>query len=150
MHHEIYLSDARKVPAEKWKTVIRHPICADEKYGPGSESTRPLLLGTVKGAQKRMQIFVRKGLTKPGGCSIIFERSTERPTKPKRAAEKPRKKCLTSSRVCGKINKLSAERRTGRTLKIEQYRILVTEPLTCIWTLKNSKKVIHRTQAIAC
>ena len=25
-HHEIYLSDARKVPAEKWKTVIRHPI----------------------------------------------------------------------------------------------------------------------------
>ena len=26
MHHEIYLSDARKVPAEKWKTVIRHPI----------------------------------------------------------------------------------------------------------------------------
>ena len=37
-----------------------------------------------------------------------------------------------------------------RTLKIEQYRILVTEPLTCIWTLKNSKEVIHRTQAIAC
>lgn len=28
MYHEIYLSDARKVPAEKWKTVIRHPICA--------------------------------------------------------------------------------------------------------------------------
>ena len=26
MHHEIYLSDARKVPQEKWKTVIRHPI----------------------------------------------------------------------------------------------------------------------------
>ncbi len=26
MHHEIYLSDARKVPSEKWKTVIRHPI----------------------------------------------------------------------------------------------------------------------------
>ena len=26
MHHEIYLSDARKVPTEKWKTVIRHPI----------------------------------------------------------------------------------------------------------------------------
>jgi hypothetical protein len=26
LHHEIYLSDARKVPAEKWKTVIRHPI----------------------------------------------------------------------------------------------------------------------------
>lgn len=25
-HHEIYLSDARKVPAEKWRTVIRHPI----------------------------------------------------------------------------------------------------------------------------
>lgn len=27
MHHEIYLSDARKVPQEKRKTVIRHPIC---------------------------------------------------------------------------------------------------------------------------
>ena len=26
LHHEIYLSDARKAPPEKWKTVIRHPI----------------------------------------------------------------------------------------------------------------------------
>lgn len=26
LHHEIYMSDARKVPKEKWKTVIRHPI----------------------------------------------------------------------------------------------------------------------------
>ena len=26
MHHEIYLSDARKTAPEKWKTVIRHPI----------------------------------------------------------------------------------------------------------------------------
>ncbi len=26
LHHEIYLSDARKVPSEKRKTVIRHPI----------------------------------------------------------------------------------------------------------------------------
>lgn len=26
LHHEIYLSDARKVPVEKWKTIIRHPI----------------------------------------------------------------------------------------------------------------------------
>lgn len=25
-HHEIYLSDPRKSPPEKWKTVIRHPI----------------------------------------------------------------------------------------------------------------------------
>lgn len=25
-HHEIYLSDARKVAPEKWKTVVRHPI----------------------------------------------------------------------------------------------------------------------------
>lgn len=25
-HHEIYLSDARKIPPERWKTVIRHPI----------------------------------------------------------------------------------------------------------------------------
>ena len=26
LHHEIYLSDARKVEPEKLKTVIRHPI----------------------------------------------------------------------------------------------------------------------------
>ena len=26
LHHEIYLSDARRVPPEKWKTVIRHPV----------------------------------------------------------------------------------------------------------------------------
>ena len=26
LHHEIYLSDARKVAPEKRKTVIRHPI----------------------------------------------------------------------------------------------------------------------------
>lgn len=25
-HHEIYLSDPRKTPPEKWKTIIRHPI----------------------------------------------------------------------------------------------------------------------------
>ncbi|MBQ2862335.1 MAG: GyrI-like domain-containing protein, partial [Oscillospiraceae bacterium] len=28
MHHEIYLSDPRKTPEEKRKTVIRHPIAA--------------------------------------------------------------------------------------------------------------------------
>ncbi|MGN0348249.1 MAG: GyrI-like domain-containing protein [Roseburia sp.] len=26
LHHEIYISDARKIAPEKWKTVIRHPI----------------------------------------------------------------------------------------------------------------------------
>lgn len=26
LHHEIYLSDVRKVAPERWKTVIRHPI----------------------------------------------------------------------------------------------------------------------------
>lgn len=26
LHHEIYLSDARRVLPEKWKTIIRHPI----------------------------------------------------------------------------------------------------------------------------
>ncbi len=26
LHHEIYLSDVRRVAPEKWKTVIRHPI----------------------------------------------------------------------------------------------------------------------------
>ena len=29
LHHEIYLSNARKVSPEKWKTVIRHPIRKD-------------------------------------------------------------------------------------------------------------------------
>lgn len=28
LHHEIYLSDARRVTPENWKTVIRHPIRA--------------------------------------------------------------------------------------------------------------------------
>ena len=28
-YHEIYLSDARKVVPEKWKTVIRHPMKKD-------------------------------------------------------------------------------------------------------------------------
>ena len=26
LHHEIYLTDARKAAPEKWKTVIRHPV----------------------------------------------------------------------------------------------------------------------------
>jgi hypothetical protein len=26
LHHEIYMSDARKVAPEKWRTVIRHPV----------------------------------------------------------------------------------------------------------------------------
>lgn len=26
LHHEIYLTDARKIAPEKWRTVIRHPI----------------------------------------------------------------------------------------------------------------------------
>ncbi len=26
LHHEIYLSDARKIAPEKWRTVLRHPI----------------------------------------------------------------------------------------------------------------------------
>jgi len=30
LHHEIYLSDPRKTPPEKWKTVIRHPIRRSE------------------------------------------------------------------------------------------------------------------------
>lgn len=31
LHHEIYLSDARKVDPAKWKTVIRHPIRKKDK-----------------------------------------------------------------------------------------------------------------------
>ena len=32
LHHEIYMSDARKVPPDKWKTVIRHPIIPKMLY----------------------------------------------------------------------------------------------------------------------
>ena len=32
LHHEIYLSDARKVAPEKWKTVIRHPIRRKDRH----------------------------------------------------------------------------------------------------------------------
>ncbi|MGN1333488.1 MAG: GyrI-like domain-containing protein [Anaerovoracaceae bacterium] len=32
LHHEIYMSDARKVAPEKWKTVIRHPIRKAEHH----------------------------------------------------------------------------------------------------------------------
>ena len=31
LHHEIYLSDARRVAPEKWRTVIRHPIRRTEE-----------------------------------------------------------------------------------------------------------------------
>lgn len=30
-HHEIYLSDARRVKPEKLRTIIRHPICQSKK-----------------------------------------------------------------------------------------------------------------------
>ena len=30
-HHEIYLTDPRKLEPDKWKTVIRHPIKSKEK-----------------------------------------------------------------------------------------------------------------------
>ncbi|MCI7605891.1 MAG: GyrI-like domain-containing protein [Spirochaetales bacterium] len=31
LHHEIYMSDARKVVPEKWKTVIRHPVAKKDE-----------------------------------------------------------------------------------------------------------------------
>lgn len=31
LHHEIYMSDARRVAPEKWRTVIRHPIRGTEQ-----------------------------------------------------------------------------------------------------------------------
>ncbi len=34
LHHEIYLSDARKTAPEKWRTVIRHPIRKSERRHP--------------------------------------------------------------------------------------------------------------------
>ena len=52
--------------------------------------------------------------------------------------KKSSKKCLTIWHFGGKINKLSAARlRRYRTLKIEQYRKLVTEP---IFVLENHVK----------
>lgn len=32
LHHEIYMSDARKVVPEKWKTIIRHPVRSGEQW----------------------------------------------------------------------------------------------------------------------
>ena len=32
LHHEIYMSDARKVDPAKWKTVIRHPIKKSKQF----------------------------------------------------------------------------------------------------------------------
>jgi len=26
LHHEIYLSDPRRIPEEKWKTILRQPV----------------------------------------------------------------------------------------------------------------------------
>ena len=45
-HHEIYLSDARKVAPEKLKTVIRHPIkpLADS-WGTGNRRRGAILRG---------------------------------------------------------------------------------------------------------
>ena len=34
LHHEIYLSDARKAAPEKWRTVIRHPIRKSDRRHP--------------------------------------------------------------------------------------------------------------------
>lgn len=36
-HHEIYLSDARRVPPERWKTMLRHPVCAKACDCPGRQ-----------------------------------------------------------------------------------------------------------------
>ena len=41
LHHEIYMSDARKVAPEKWKTVIRHPIKKNDDF---FESTEVVLV----------------------------------------------------------------------------------------------------------
>ena len=37
LHHEIYMSDARKVAPEKWKTVIRHPIKKNDDFFESTE-----------------------------------------------------------------------------------------------------------------
>lgn len=48
LHHEIYLSDARKVAPEKWKTVIRHPVRkAEQKLLPAAQ--RDFQLGLTSG-----------------------------------------------------------------------------------------------------
>ena len=38
-HHEIYLSDPRRVPPERLKTILRHPVRKKEKAGPPCENT---------------------------------------------------------------------------------------------------------------
>ena len=41
MHHEIYLSDARKVAPEKLKTVVRHPIKVKGANRPVDDCSAP-------------------------------------------------------------------------------------------------------------
>lgn len=42
LHHEIYLSDARRVPMERWKTVVRHPVrrVTSDKGKPNQDENR--------------------------------------------------------------------------------------------------------------
>ncbi len=37
LHHEIYLSDTRKVAPQKWKTVIRHPVRRNSFHDQGTQ-----------------------------------------------------------------------------------------------------------------
>lgn len=42
LHHEIYLSDARRVPMERWRTVVRHPVrrVTSDKGKPNQDENR--------------------------------------------------------------------------------------------------------------
>lgn len=52
LHHEIYLSDARKVEPSKWKTVIRHPIKREQSSSFMGKSCVSTAAGEVRQENK--------------------------------------------------------------------------------------------------
>ena len=60
LHHEIYLSDARKVAPQKLKTVIRHPVKRKYRIREIQEQEIPLLNDFLYEA-----IFIPEGVTPP-------------------------------------------------------------------------------------
>ena len=103
--------------------------------------------GWLSRSLERGKKICKKGLTSNGKSSTICERPAGSPRREARVEKalqvrlKKMKKVLdkNASRCYNKqVAGQPADER--RTLKIEQYRILVTEPLTCIWTLKIPKK----------
>ena len=68
MHHEIYLSDARKVAPEKLKTVIRHPI---RKNCDSAPDPKEMMAGQIRAGNDRTISVLRDTmiLSRDGGSA---------------------------------------------------------------------------------